>query len=222
VSRVLAYCALLHDPEVVLPENGVTRAPINALTEGKLSLLWSKVDWPFDPATIQQSAVEFHQVVNHIFAQAAVVPFRLLTVLDDERSLMAFAARHHEEFIADLERLKGFVQMECVVYFVMSQQKGGSGTADEQQSAELWRLVSEHVQQTRDVLSDISRAVRIRRVKSGNRIFFLVERGREDAFRAAVQKIIVPRAIARRIKGPGPVDEFLSESIRASQVATAR
>jgi hypothetical protein len=215
VSRVLAYCGLLHDPGIVLPECGVNRAPVKVLTEGKLSLLWSEVNWPFDPASMQRNAIEFHRVVNHIFDQIAVVPFRLLTVFEDERSLTAFAVRHHEGFIADLERLKSFVQMECVVYFVRPQRKvdASPGEASARQNAELWRMVNEHVQKANDALSGISRDVRVREIKSGNRIFVLVKRGKEDAFRTAVQKVVVQGAIARRISGPRPAAEFLSESI---------
>ncbi len=224
MSRVLAYCGMLHGPGIVLPEIGMNGAPVNALTEGKLNLLWSEVDWPFDPASMQRNAVEFHRVVNHIFDQTAVVPFRLLTVFEDEQSLMAFAIQHREGFIADLERLKSFVQMECVVYFVMPRQKAGPSPkeASVQQSVELWRMVREHVQNAKDALSDISRDVRVREIKSGYRIFVLVERGKEDAFRAAVQKVVVPGAIARRISGPRPAAEFLSESAKAPQIVGAR
>jgi len=104
VSRVLAYCGWLHDPGISLPEIGVNRASVQVFTEGRLSLLWSKVDWPFDSASMQQSAIEFHRVVNYIFLQTAVVPFRLLTIFEDEQSLMAFGARHGKGFVADLER----------------------------------------------------------------------------------------------------------------------
>jgi hypothetical protein len=217
VSRVLAYCGLLHDPGISLPEIGVNGAPVKVLTEGKLNLLWSEVDWPFDPASMQRNAVEFHGVVNHVFDQTAVAPFRLLTVFEDEWSLTAFAAQHHEGFVADLERLKSFVQMECVVYFVRPQRKvdASPGKVSAQQNAELWHMVKEHVQKTNDALSDISRDVRVREIKSGNRIFVLVKRGKADAFRAAVQNVAVPQAIARRISGPRPASEFLSESIFA-------
>ena len=224
MSRVLAYCGLLHDPGILLPEIGVNRAPVKVLTEGKLSLLWSKVDWPFDPASMQRNAVDFHRVVNHIFDQTAVVPFRLLTVFEDERSLMAFVDQHRGGFIADLERLKSFVQMECVVYFVMPRPMVGPnpGEAHVRQSAELWWMVREHVQNAIDALLDISRDVRVREIKSGNRIFVLVDRGKEDAFGAAVQKVVVPGAIARRVSGPRPAAEFLSESTKARQIAGVR
>ena len=223
MTRVLAYCGWLHDPGIVLPETGVDRAPVRALIEGKLSLLWSKVDWPFNPASMQQSAVEFHHVVNHVFAQAAVVPFRLLTVFEDEQALMAFMAQNHKGLIADLERLKRSVQMECVVYFARSRGREASpGEAQERQNAESWRMVREHVQNVKDALSSVSRDVRVCEIKSGSRVFFLVHRGKEDAFRAAVEQVAVPQTIARRIRGARPAAEFLSESVHAPQIAGER
>jgi len=200
----------------------VNHASVNVFTEGRLSLVWSNVDWPFDPASMQQSAVAFHQVINHIFVQTAVVPFRLLTVFENEQSLMAFVAQHCEQFIADLERLKSCVQMECLVYFVRSRQVEASPEVHKRRNAELWQIVHEHVQDIRNVLSAISRDVRIHEIKSGNRIFALVERGKENAFRAAVERTIVPQPIARRINGPRPAAEFLSESIKVPQVAGVR
>jgi hypothetical protein len=106
--------------------------------------------------------------------------------------------------------------MECVVYFVRPQRKvdASPGEASARQNTELWRMVNEHVQKANDALSGISCDVRVREIKSGNRIFVLVKRGKEDAFRTAVQKVVVQEgAIARRISGPRPAAEFLSESI---------
>jgi len=222
VSRVLAYCGWLHDPGISLPEIGVNRASVQVFTEGRLSLLWSKVDWPFDSASMQQSAIEFHRVVNYIFLQTAVVPFRLLTVFEDEQSLMAFGARHGKGFVADLERLKSFIQMECVVYFVRARRVETSVEELRDLNIELWRKVRDHVQNAKDALSDISHDMRIHEIKSGNRVFVLVERGKEGAFQAAIERIIVPQPIARRIHGPKPAAEFLSESSRAPQVAGVR
>jgi hypothetical protein len=195
----------------------VNGAQVHALTEGKLSLLWSKAEWPFDPAFMQRSATEFHSVVNRIFDQAAVVPFRLLTVFEDEQSLTAFAAQHQEGFLADLDRLRAFVQMEYVAYFLMP--RPGDGEAHVQRIDELWRTVSEHVQKTNHALSGISNDIQVRRIKCGSRVFVLLERGREAAFQSAVRDVIVPQGIARRVKGPRPAVEFLGELRKAPQIA---
>src|SRR4029077_1730715 len=113
MSRVLAYCGFRDRPEISLPPKGVSAAAVQVMAEAGLRLLWSEVEWPIESERMQKSAVEFHEVVHHIFRQAAVIPFRLLSVFEDEQSLAAFAAEHATAFVEDLERLKDCVQMEC-------------------------------------------------------------------------------------------------------------
>src|SRR5262249_21269733 len=116
VSRALAYCGFKHTPQINLPTSGVQSAPVRVIDQNGLGLLWSEVEWPFDPARMKDSAVEFHGVVHHVFGQTAVIPFRLLSVFEDEQALQAFVDEQHADFLSDLERLKDFVQMECVVF----------------------------------------------------------------------------------------------------------
>ena len=116
MSRALVYCAFCHKPEIKLPLTGVQSSTVQVMTQGKLRLLWSEVVWPFAQERLQKNAVEFHEVVHHVFRQTAVVPFRLLSVFDHESALSEFAAAHAGAFLKDLERLKDCVQMECVIY----------------------------------------------------------------------------------------------------------
>ena len=116
MSRILVYCGFRHAPELALPAVGVNAAPVQVAAMGDLRLLWSEVEWPFDPQRMQKSAVEFHEVVHQVFKQTAVIPFRLLSVFEDQQAFTAFAEENHERFLQDLNRLKDFVQMECVIY----------------------------------------------------------------------------------------------------------
>src|SRR5579859_5743615 len=107
MSRVLAYCGFQHGAQIALPAVGVGAAPVQQMSTGRLGLLWSEVEWPFAPDQMQRSALEFHEVVRHVFTQTAVIPFRLLSVFEDQQALRAFVAENQERFLADLERLKG-------------------------------------------------------------------------------------------------------------------
>lgn len=210
----MAYCAFLDREGISRPESGVSGAAVQEMAEGKLRLLWSDVDWPFDSAALQQHAVEFHGVISHLFSQGAVVPFRLLSVFDDEESLASFVREHRANFTADLERLENFVQMECVLFVGREAAAVASGKAYLEMKAGLLRRVEGYVQRLREVLTPISYEVRVRESKNGSRVFVLVERGSESRFRSLVSELALPERLERRISGPWPASEFLSEAVR--------
>jgi Gas vesicle synthesis protein GvpL/GvpF len=219
VTKILAYCAFLHHPGTSLPDSGVNGAPLQEITQGGLGLLWSEVEFPFDPAVLQRNALEFHRVVSHMFSQGAVVPFRLLSVFDDWQSLADFMAAHQAGFVADLERLQNLVQMECVLYFAPQPGVRPSGKDYLERKAELLKRAEEFVQNIRNALGTIGKEIRIRESRNGGRIFVLVERGNEKKFHSFVQDLPIPERLARRISGPWPPAEFLSDSVKMPPIA---
>jgi hypothetical protein len=224
VSRILAYCSFRHAPELTLPAVGVNAAPVKVAGSGELRVLWSEVDWPFDPERMQKSAVEFHGVVHQVFNQAAVIPFRLLSVLEDQPAFTAFISENELRFLEDIERLKNSVQMECVVYPAPSRPDVDrtSGKAYLEQKAVAMRSSEGFAQAVRDAVAHLSREVRVREAKSGTRIFVLVERGRENDFRQAVSAVAIPEHLSRRMSGPWPAAEFLSEQVKMPQTTGAK
>ena len=218
MSRILVYCGFRQSRELALPTVGVNAVPVEVASFGALSLLWSEVEWPFGPDRMQQSAVEFHAVVHKVFHQTAVIPFRLLSVFDDQQAFTTFAAENQERFLRDLERLKNFVQMECVVYPAPAQVDRSSGKAYLEQKAVALRSSEGFAQSMRDAVAHVSREVRVRESKNGTRIFVLVERGRENDFRQAVSAVAIPEHLSRRMSGPWPAAEFLSEQVKMPQI----
>jgi hypothetical protein len=218
VSRVLVYCGFRQSPQLALPTLGVNASAVQLAASDDLGLLWSEVEWPFDPERMQKSAVEFHEVVHKVFKQTAVIPFRLLSVFDDQQAFTAIAAENRQRFLQDLSRLKDFVQMECVIYPAPSQVDRSSGKAYLEQKAVALRSSEGFAQATRDALAHLSREVRIREGKNGTRIFVLVERGRENDFRQAVTAVPIPSHLSRRMSGPWPASEFLSEQVKMPQI----
>jgi hypothetical protein len=201
----------------------VSGAAVEVLEWDRLRLLWSQVAWPFEPSTFQQRAIEFHQTVHRVFGQAAVVPFRLLSLFDDQQSLADFVVRQAPGFIADLERLEAVVQMECIIFFKSPGRPDlSSGSAYLRQKAGLQRALEEFSEHQKGNLSSVSGDVRIREVKNGKRIYCQVQRGHEDLFRTTAQELSVPPLLERRISGPWPASEFLSESAKMPEVAGKR
>jgi len=210
MTKVLAYCAFLHRTGMSLPEHGLGGAALHEIVLNELRVLWSEVEWPFDPSALQRNAVEFHKVINHMFSQGAVVPFRLLSVFDDRQALADFVAAHQKDFIEDLNRLQNLVQMECVLYFKPQAPTNSSGTDYLQRKADALRGAEACVADIRAALSAFSHGLRTRESKNGSRIFVLVERGNEQKFHSIVQDLPVPERLSRRISGPWPPAEFLT------------
>ncbi len=221
MRRELAYCAFLDRSGISLPQSGVEKAPIQLLESGSLRVLWSEIPWPFQPEHLQQNAVEFHEVVHHVFRQAAVIPFRLLSTFEDCELLEKFVTEHRQSFSSDLQRLEPFVQMESVVY-VIAERPGpaASGTEYLQARAQQARAVRAHAERLSEALSPVSSEVRLRENKNGTRLFALVERGGEQAFREAVQAVEIPKGLSRRISGPWPAAEFMSEQVKMPALVT--
>lgn len=224
MNRVLAYCAFLHDARISTPQTGVSKVPVNVLAQQELRLLWSEVAWPFQQSELQRNALDFHAVIQHVFQQTAVIPFRLLSIFEDVGALQKFATEHGPEFVADLERLRGYVQMESVVYVIAGRAPAdaSSGRAYLQQKAEAQRLSSENAARLETELAAVSVDVHVREVKNGRRIFALVRRGDEERFRRIVESVPVEPPVSRRVSGPWPPSEFLSAALKSPQIAGQR
>jgi hypothetical protein len=221
MSRVLAYCGFHRGAQITLPALGVNAQPVQLMASGGLGLLWSEVEWPFVPDQMQRNALEFHEVVRHVFSQTAVIPFRLLSVFEDQQALTAFVAENEGRFLGDLERLNPFVQMECVVYPApgAAQADSSSGKAYLERKAVALRSSEGFAQAVRDAVAHLGHEVRVREGKNGTRIFVLVKRGRETDFRQAVNVLPLPEHLSRRISGPWPAAEFLSDQVKAPQIS---
>ena len=213
MTRALAYCAYLDAPEIAAPQAGVNGAPVRVISEGGLRLLWSEVEWPFAPEKLQQHAVEFHAVVTSIFARVAVAPFRLLSVFEDEKALAEFVKAHVGELIADVERLKEFVQMECVLYVMGERGQSESGAAYLRQKADVLQKIEDAARSVCEQLEEVAAEVRVRDGKNGRRVYALVARGSEAHFREAVRGVPQVDGVSRRVSGPWPAAEFLSEEL---------
>jgi hypothetical protein len=222
MNKVLAYCAFLHREEISLPESGVGGAPVQGLAKGALRLLWSRLEWPFADSLLQRNAVEFHQVISHVFSQGAVIPFRLLSLFDDPPSLAAFLDAQHSGFVADLERLRDLVQMECVLYLAPQPGTRASGRDYLEGKADLLRAAESFESSILKALGSLSLGTRKRESKSGTRIFVLVERGNEERFRCCVGEVPVPERLARRTSGPWPTAEFLSDAVKVPPITGSK
>ena len=213
MTRALAYCAYLEHPGISVPQAGVNGEAVRVISENRLRILWSEVEWPFAPEKMQQNAVEFHAVITSVFGRIAVAPFRLLSVFEDEKALHTFVTQHAGELISDLERLKDFVQMECVLYVLGERGQSQSGTAYLRQKSDALRKLENAAERVRNALKEVAAEVRVREGKNGRRVYALVARGSEARWREAVSGVRQVDAVSRRVSGPWPAAEFLSDKL---------
>jgi hypothetical protein len=111
--------------------------------------------------------------------------------------------------------------MEAIVYVIAPRTttNSDSGRAYLQQKAEMLRSAGSHAATLRDAIQPVSREVRVREVKSGRRIFALVQRGNETGFRDMVESVRLPEPLSRRVSGPWPPAEFLSPAVKMPEIA---
>lgn len=217
MSKVLAYCAYLPGEGIQHPADGVGGTQVQAITHGGLRVLCSEVAWPFAGQDLQQCAVEFHGVVDHIFQRTAVAPFHLLTVFENREALSGFTQQHSTAIIADLERLRNFVQMECVLYVVGSRAGGNEQAprARPHYDADALGRLAAHAGEVCAALESVAREVKVHTEATSRRIFALVERGKEQSFHHVLQGLALPELVSRRFKGPRPAAEFCSVRLQA-------
>jgi hypothetical protein len=221
VSRVLPYCAYLERDGLTLPHSGVEKSPVAVVQSGSVRLLWSEIPWPFQPEHLQQNAVEFHDVVHHVFRQTAVIPFRLLSTFEDAGLLKRFVAEHQVAMAADLDRLASYVQMESVIYTIAERPgPAASGTEYLRARAQQAGTIREHAERLSAAVADVGAEVRLRENKNGIRLFALVNRGAEHGFHDAITGVAVPNGVSRRISGPWPAAEFMSEEVKMPALVT--
>jgi len=210
--RAVAYCAFADWEGLRRPGNGVNGAPVQEIVHDRLRVLWSNVEWPFVPEQMQRHAVEFHDVVAQVFTSVAVAPFPLLTIFQGPRELQDFIAVRGPSIMADLDRLRDLVQMECVLYVIGDRSRAGLSGA-------MRAALAHSATQVELALAAIGAETRIREVKSGLRIFTLVRRGAEAQFHGVVNEITLPKPISRRTSGPRPAVEFLTQPLKPSPLA---
>ncbi len=82
-----------------------------------------------DPEKLKADVLAFFSVISSALKQATIIPFRFPTLLLDDAALRAFLQEHGKEYAAELERLRGTVQMNITLPKLPAQKDRTSGTA---------------------------------------------------------------------------------------------
>ena len=214
---LLAYCMMEAATMVEKPAAGVGGRKIDELADSGLRCFFSRFEnrEQLSGTPAVESAVAFHQVLQALFQQAVIVPFRFPTVVDGEEELRQHVEAHASRYAEALSRLRHMVQMEIHI----GQKEEGT--------ANLPASGHEYLQGRQALASELKTAAkqfrqttgpwvaewRERQTKQGMRCYALLSREAVAGFQNAARTLrqSLPGA---RVSGPWPPAEFLE--IKAS------
>jgi hypothetical protein len=203
---LLLYCVLRAETQPKVPARGVDAGEVLQSEQGSLRFWYSEIsDERFRVLDVKSAALEFHEVVQAAFAEAAVIPFRygtLVTTLDELQD-------RHAGFFRELERLGDSVQME--VRLVPSTSPGAASSGTEYLRARQAALhsVSSAAEVARQAVADLILEWRQKGTRTGIRCFALVPRSAIEGFRTRLRDTAFGRDVSVRVSGPWPPAEFL-------------
>ena len=224
---LLAYCVTETSAAVEAPYTGVAGSPIQNVEHDDLRCFVSPSteDSPLPASQLREAALAFHRVIDKIFHQTAIIPFRFPTLLAGEPELIAYLAEHSVEYGAALTRLRDMVQMEIRLKFKGSTSKRGvadssgvsgaeakpSGTAYLQKISVHHEKLEVAAKELRQACLSSIRGWRQRDLSEGIRCFALVERGSVGRFQTELRTVGIEPALEARLSGPWPASQFLKE-----------
>jgi hypothetical protein len=173
---------------------------------------------------IRDAALAFHRVLEEIFEQAAIIPFRFPTLLSDEPEVIAHLEEHAAEYREALVRLRNMVQMELRIRLTDPEFPLGNASPDSPQSAVkpsgteyLLKIQNRHanlervVQKFRQAGASWINGWRQRDSREGIRCFALIRRDAVCDFQSEFEKMPIQPELRARLSGPWPATEFIED-----------
>lgn len=209
---IVPYCVVDELATASAPPNGVAGAPVMEINEGGLRCFYSELDAvPQQQAAIREMALQFQQVVQHVFAGAATIPFRFVTLLRGEEELRDFLDENSERFVKALERLEGCAQFEMHL-----RRKNGSEAAEAASGTEYLKTKKAAVDVFKATSESLRRAAgslalgwHLREGDDDARCYALVERGTEAEFKRKLSGAKLSGELRVVMSGPWPPSEFV-------------
>ena len=157
----------------------------------------------------------FNQVLQRIFSQTSIIPFRFPTIVESEAILRQFVESRSSEYGSSLRRLRNKVQMD--VRISVNPGEGAAGSSLASQSGKNYLEDKKaHYQKSQSILEEFRRASDSlaekwvqRDTQSGIRCFALVDRSSLPVFLEKIRGVLTPSGVSARITGPWPPSEFV-------------
>lgn len=218
---LLPYCITEIKPQIEIPSTGVQGMPVEVFEDAGLRCLVSRYGDTLTLANhrlaqpIRETAIEFNRVLQQVFRQIAIIPFRFPTVLANESELSSFVGEHREEYLRVLPRLRDMVQVEIRVAYQRSPQQSGtekSGLTYMREQQIQLRLLESAITLMRTAGQRWIESWRERQVLGGVRCYALVTRPAMKKFIEEIGAVEISPVVVARVTGPWPPTEFLQEN----------
>jgi hypothetical protein len=191
---------------------------VESIEQSGLRWFVSQNPHTFPVGSVREEALIFYRVLDEIFQQTAIIPFRFPTIFSSEQEALAHFADHAEEYSSALIRLRNVVQMEIRISFrVPSSARSDSQTKPT--GAEYLRNLHSRnaaleaaANQLRDSNATFTKGWRQTGSAESIRCFVLIDRSIIDKFRIELQAVTIQPELIARLSGPWPASQFLKES----------
>lgn len=210
---VLAYCVAKQESQIDTPHSGVEEAPVREIDVDVLRCFVSDFGshMPDEPAP--QTVKAFHQVLQRIFAQTAIIPFRFPTIVESEDFLKQFVESRSGEYSSALQRLRNKVQMDVRIIVnsggVAADSSSQSGKSYLEDKRARYGQARSLLEEFRRVSDSLAEEWVQGDTATGIRGFALVDRTSLPVFLEKIGHVVTPAGVSARITGPWPPSEFL-------------
>lgn len=218
---ILAYCMIDPAYSLRMPGAGVSGACVELKEASGLGCLFSRVGEAnlTSGGRARDEALAFHRVLQDIFAQTAILPFRFPTIVAGETELLAHIEEHAADYRNALARLRHMVQMDVrITRDSAAQPKAPLNSSGAEYLRA--RLGEQHAMQSaaeslRQQTASLIQDWRERSSGSALRCFMLVHRGSMPGLQDALRGFRLAPGLQMRVSGPWPASEFVkTESVK--------
>ena len=210
---MLAYCVAEQLTQFSSLGTGVEGAPVRWIDVGRLRCFVSDLAAQMPYAPVPEMVRAFNQVLQRIFAQAVIIPFRFPTIVESEDTLRQFVESRAAEYSGALERLRNKVQMDVRIMFKTRESVNSSSSKSGREYLEGRRERYQQAQSVMDEFRQVSNSLAEewiqRDTPSGIRSFALVDRSSLAVFLERIGSVVTPADVSARITGPWPPSEFV-------------
>jgi Gas vesicle synthesis protein GvpL/GvpF len=212
---LLCYCVFDDGAAVTLPTTGVGGSVLESMSVPPVRGTASGLPAGFDLSGTDKVkvALEFHRVVEHLFRQTDVIPFRFPTIVERNPEFVEHLREKAGRYDEVLRHFLGRVQME--VRIALGKTATGTPALS---GAEYLRGRQAEMHRLESIADNVHKGVgplavdwRQRVSGAGVRCYALVARGSVERFRENAGTVSLEAGGAARVSGPWPPTEFVGE-----------
>ena len=189
------------------PETAIRNAPLLEIEEEGLRAFYS--EYVPSAKTAREDALAFFAVNRSIFRDAAIIPFRFPTVLQNEQELSEHLIEHATQYATALQKLADMVQMEVRLTLGEAKAAPESGTAYMKEKQQRAKALADADGIVRKAVGLHAREWKFRETREGMRCYALVERTHAAEFAKKASKATSKNHVSIAVTGPWPATEFI-------------